>query len=75
MFLPSWSEIEVDILAGRGSLPYVLGGLLRYVEVRIPQTGYLVPGCDTLRAQPDTQSSWDVAAAVAAVSWSKYEQK
>ena len=43
-----------------------------------PRTGYLVPGRDTPRAQPNTQSCWDAAAAVAvAVTWkiTKYEQK
>ena len=41
----------------------------------IPRTGYLVPGRDTPRAWSNTKSSWEtVAAAVAAVSWSKMVQ-
>ena len=41
--------------------------------------GYLAPGRDTPRAQPNGKSSWETAVAaavaVAAVIWSKYEQK
>ena len=41
-----------------------------HVEVRDPRTGYLVPGRDTPRAQPNGESSWEtiVAAAVVAVT-------
>ena len=47
------------------------------VEVRDPQTGYLLPVRDAEGTLPDLESSWDVAAAVAAaVSWKmpKYEE-
>ena len=41
-----------------------------FVEVRDSRTGYLLPARDGPGALPDVESSWDVAAAVAAaVSW------
>ena len=39
-----------------------------WVEVRDSQTGYLIPARDGPGALPDMDSSWDVAAAAAAVS-------
>ena len=40
-----------------------------FIEVRDSRTGYLIPGRDTTRAQPNTKSSWETAAAAAAVTW------
>ena len=41
------------------------------VEVRDSRTGYLIPARDGPRALPDMDSSWDVAAVVAAAAVSR----
>ena len=41
------------------------------IEVRDSRTGYLIPGRDGTGALPDMDSSWDVAAAVAAAAVSR----
>ena len=38
------------------------------IEVRDSRTGYLIPGRDATRAQPNAQSSWETVAAAAAAA-------
>ena len=49
-----------------------------YIEVRDSRTGYLVPGRDGPGALPNGESSWETAAAaaaVAAVTWKMTKYK